>query len=97
METISINSDNSKKNQSKRFRYYFTHKLNLKSNKTITLANSSIYFTWKNVKSDLKNNKFKINAPTWSEEFHVSDGSYSVPDTQNYFEFMIKRTRNYYR
>ena len=39
----------------------------------------------------IKNNKFKITAPTWSEEFDVSDGSYSVPVIQDYFEFIIKK------
>ena len=54
MEKISINTENSETNESNRFRYYFTDKLNLKNNKTITLANLSIYFTWKNIKSNLK-------------------------------------------
>ena len=43
------------------------------------------------MKSDLKNNKFKIIAHIWNEEFHVSDGSYSVSDIQDYFEFIIKK------
>ena len=30
----------------------------------MALANLSIYYTWKNVKSIYKNNKFKISAPT---------------------------------
>ena len=91
METIFFNNDNRKTNESNRFRHYFTDKLNLKNNKTVALANLSIYFTWKNVKSDLKNNKFKIYAPTWPEKIILSDGSYSVSDIQNYFEFIIKK------
>ena len=63
MEIIFITTENSKINESNRFRYYFTDKLNLKSNKTIALANLSIYFTRKNVKSEYSNNKFKIHAP----------------------------------
>ena len=39
-----------------------------------------------NVKSSYKNNKLKILAPTWNEEFELSDGSYSVSDVQDYFE-----------
>ena len=27
-----------------------------------------------------KNNKYKISASTWNEEFEISDGSYSIPD-----------------
>ena len=92
METIFINTDNSKTNESNRFRYYFTDKLNLENNKTIALANLSIYFTWKNVKTEHKNNKFNITAPTWSEEFNISYGSYAVTDIQDYFEYIIKKT-----
>ena len=31
----------------------------------------------------LKNNKFKISAPTWNEESELPDGSYSVSDIQD--------------
>ena len=37
------------------------------------------------------NNKFKISAPTWNEEFELPDGSYSVSDIQDYFEYIIKK------
>ena len=90
MEPIFINTGNSKTNESNRFRYYFTDKLNLKSNKTIALANLSIYFTWKNVKSEYRNNNFKISAPTWKKEFDISDGSYAITDIQDYFKFIKK-------
>ena len=43
METIFINTKNSKTNESNRFRLYFIDKLNLKNNKTIALANLSIF------------------------------------------------------
>ena len=67
-------------------------KLNLKNpNKNIELANLSIYYTWKNVKSDYNNNKFKISAPTWNDMFDVPDGSYSIAALQNYFEYIIKK------
>ena len=38
-----------------------------------------------------KNNTFKISAPTWNEEFELADGSYSVSDIQDYFEYIIKK------
>ena len=60
-----MNTKNSKTNESNRFRFYFINKLDLRGNKTIALANLSIYYTWKNVKSEYKNNKFKITAPAW--------------------------------
>ena len=64
METIFINTENSKTNESNRCRYYFTDKQNLKNNKTIALANLITYFTWKSLKSEYENNKFRIHAPT---------------------------------
>ena len=68
-------------------------KLNLRRGKTVALSNLSIYYTWKNVKSSYNNNKFKISAPTWSEEFELPDGSYSVSDIQDYFEYILKKHR----
>ena len=57
----------------------------------MALANLSIYYTWKNVKSIYKNNKFKISARTWNETFDLPDGSYNVSTIQNYFEYIIKK------
>ena len=57
----------------------------------MALANLSIYYTWKNIKSAYNNNKFKISAPTWNDEFDLPDGSYSIADIQDYFEFIIKK------
>ena len=58
--------------------------------KNIALVNLSIYYTWKNIKSQYNNNKFKISASTWSETFDLPDGSYTIDDIQDYFEFIIK-------
>ena len=57
----------------------------------MALANLSINYTWKNIKSEYNNNKFKISAPTWNETFDLPDGSYSIADIQDYFEFFIKK------
>ena len=59
--------------------------------KTLALANLSIYYTWKNIKSEYNNNKFKISAPTWNDTFDLPDGSCSIADIQDYFEFIIKK------
>ena len=65
---------------------------NLKNpNENMSLANLRIYYTWENIKSKYNNNKFKISAPTWNETFDLPDGSYSVSDIQDYFEFIIKK------
>ena len=78
-----MNTKNSKTNESNRFRLYFTDKLDLRGNKTITLANLSIYYTWQNVKSQYKNNKFKLSGATWDQTFDLPDGSYTIADTQD--------------
>ena len=59
--------------------------------KTVALSNLSIYYTWKNIKSSHNNNKFKIPAPTWSEEFNLPDGSHSISDIQDYFKYILKK------
>ena len=88
-----MNTENSKTNESNKFIYQFTDKLNLKTpnNKNIGLINLSIYYTWKNIKSEYNSNKFKISAPTWNDTFDLPGGSYSISDIQNYFEFIIKK------
>ena len=92
METIFMNTENSKTNESHRFKLDLADKLNLKNpKKNMALVNLSIYYTSKNVKSEYNNNKFKISAPTWNETFDLPDGSYSISDIQDYFEFIIKK------
>ena len=60
METIFTNNENSKTNESNKFIYQITEKINLKTpnNKNIGLVNLSIYYTWKSIKSAYNNNKF---------------------------------------
>ena len=89
-----MNTDNSKTNESNKFICQFTDKLNLKSlnNKNIGLVNLSIYYAWRNVKSLYNNNKFKVSAPTWNDEFDLPDGSYSISDIKDYFEYVIYKT-----
>ena len=57
----------------------------------MALANLSIYYTWKNVKSTYNNNKFKISAPTRNETFDLPDGSYNISEIQDYIEYIIKK------
>ena len=92
METIFMNTENSKTNESNKFIYQFTDKRNLKTpnNKNIGLVNLSIYYTWKNIKSEYNNNKFKVSVPTWNNTFDLPDGSSSISDIQDYFEFITK-------
>ena len=91
METIFINTENSGANEPHRFKLDLADKLDLKNpGKDIALVNLSIYYIWKNIKSEYKNNKFKISAPTWNDTFDLPDGFYSIDDIQDYFEFIIK-------
>ena len=92
MKTIFINTLNSKTIESNKFIYQFTDKLNLGNpNNNIALANLSIYYTWKNIKSEYNNNKFNISAPTWNDKFDLPDGSHYASDIQDYFEYIIKK------
>ena len=92
METIFMSTENSKTNEPHRFRLSSAVKLNLKNPNTNTaLGNLSIHYTRKNIKSTCNNNKFKIYAPTWNDTFDLPDGSYSIEDIQDYFEFIIKK------
>ena len=66
-----------------------TNKLDLRiDGKVIALSNLSIYYTWRNIKSSYNNNKFKISAPTWNDEFELPHGLYSVSNIQDYFEYI---------
>ena len=89
MHSIFINSENSKTPKPHVSMLKLTNKLDLKIGKTvIALSNLSIYYTWKNIKSSYNNNKFKISTPTWNDEFELPDGSYSISDIQDYFEYI---------
>ena len=92
METFFMNSKNSKTNESSKFKYDLIDKLDLRNpNKNMALANLSIYYTWKNVKSTYSNNKFKISAPTWNGTFDLHDGLYNISEIQDYIEYIIKK------
>ena len=69
-----------------------TDKIDLRRKyKYIVLLNLSTCYAWKNIKKSYKNNKFKISASTWKEEFELSDGSYSISNVQEYFEYTLKK------
>ena len=79
MDTIFMNSENSKTSKPHVLTLKLTNKLDLKlDNKVIAISNLSIYYTLKNIKGTYNNNKFKISAPTWNEKSKMPDGSYSV-------------------
>ena len=93
MDTIFMNWENSKTPKPHVLVLKLTDKLHLRiGKKVIALSNLSVYYTWKNIKSSYNNNKFKISAPTWNDAFELPDGSYSVSDIQEYFEYILKNT-----
>ena len=91
MDTIFMNSGKSKLSKPHILTLKHINKLNLRlGEKVIALLNLSIYHTWKNIKSSHNNNKFKISAPTWNDEFELPDGSYSISNIQDYSEYIKK-------
>ena len=92
METIFMNSENSKTSMPHVLLLKFTNKLDLRiCKKIIALSNLSIYYTWKDIKTPYNNNKFKKSAQTWNDKFELPDGSYSISDIQSYFEYILKK------
>ena len=87
-----MNSENSRTSEYYVLALKLADKLDLRrGQKSVALSNLNIYYTWKNRKSSCKNNKFKISAPTWSDEFELPDGSYSISDIQDDFEYIFKK------
>ena len=82
-----MNSENSKTPKPHVLILKLANKLDSRfGEKVIALSDLSIYCEWKNIESSYNNNKFKITAPTWNDEFEILDGSYSISDIQDYFE-----------
>ena len=87
-----MNSENSKTSKPHVLLLKLTNKLDLRIGKEIiALSNLSIYYTWKDIKNSYNNNKFKISALTWNDKFELPDGSYSVSDMQDYFQYILKK------
>ena len=92
MDTIFMNSENSKTSEPHILKLKLTDKLDLRlDKKVIALSNLSICYTWNNIKSSYNNNKFKVSTSTWNEEFTLPDGSYSICDVQDYFEYILTK------
>ena len=92
MDTNFMNSEISRTSEYHVLVLKLADKLDLRrGQKSVALSNRSIYYTWRNVKSTYNNNSFKISSPTWSEQFKLLDGSYSISDIQDYFEYILKK------
>ena len=87
-----MNMENSKTNEPHKFVLNLSQRLDLRnSDKHAALHNLSTYYMWKNIRKQYRNNKLKIKAPTWNDEFELPHGSYSVLYIQDYIEFIFKR------
>ena len=92
MDIIFVNSENNKNSEPHLLILKLTNELDLRiGEKVIALSNLSICYKQKNIKSSYSNNKFKISASTWNDEFELPDGSYSVSNIQDYFEYILKK------
>ena len=81
MDTIFMNSKNSKISDCHKLLLNFTDKINLKRrDKYVALSNFIISYTCENIKKSYKKNKIKILALTWNEESELPDGSHFVSD-----------------
>ena len=90
-----MNTENSKTNGLHKFVLNLSQRWDLtSSNKHFALQNLSVYCIWKNIRKQWKNNKLKIIAPTWNDEFKLPNGSYSVSYIQGYVEYIIKNTKH---
>ena len=87
METIFMNTENSKTSEPLNSILNLSQRLDLRSsNKHVVLQNLSTYYTWKNIRQQYKNNKLKIIALTWKDDFELPNDLYSVSDLQDYIK-----------
>ena len=94
MKMIFTKTKNSKANEPLIFVLNVSQILDLRnSNKHPALQNIFIFYTWKNIRQQYKNNKLKITAPTWNDEFELPDSFYSVSDIQDNISYIIKNMK----
>ena len=89
-----MNTENSKTNEPQRFVLNLSQRLDWRTSDKHNAPQKfikSVYYTRKNIGKQYKNNKLKIIAPTWNDEFELPNGSYSVADNQDYIEYIIKK------
>ena len=92
MEMIFMNTENSKADEPHKFVLTWLQRSDIRSsNKHVAFQSLPIYYTWKNMRHDYKNNKLKITAPMSNDDFELPDGSYSVSDIHDYIKYIIKK------
>ena len=94
METIFMNSKNKWTKEPKAphgFRLNLTDRLDFSGSKKLSFSQFVYLLQLKNITSEYNNNKFNISAPTWNVTLNLLDGSYSISDIPDYFEFIMKK------
>ena len=94
MDTLFMNSANSKTSDPQGLLVNLSGKINFKE-VTIILLYQILAFTLrgKYKKVIYNNNEFEISAPTWNKEFKLLDESFPAPDIQDYCEYIIKNIK----
>ena len=93
MDTIFINLENSKTSEFHILVLKLTYKLDLRNQKSVAYQILVFTIHGKNMKSSYNNNKFKISAQKWSGEFELPDRSYTISDIEDYFIYILKKTK----
>ena len=92
MEAIFMNTEKSKTNEPHKFVLNFSQTLDLRSSDKSLLFKIYLFISRvKNIRKQYTNNKLKMIAPTWKDEYELPNGSYSVSDIQDYIEYIIKK------
>ena len=87
-----MNTVISKTSEPHKFVLNLSQRLGLRSSdKHVARQNLPVHYMWKNIRKQCKNNKLKIIALIWNNEFELPDGFYSVSDIQDYTEYIIKK------
>ena len=92
METISINTENNKANEPRKFVLNLLQRLDLRSSNEHCFSSKLIHLLHvENIREQRRNNELKIVASTWNDEFELRDGNYLVLDIQDYIKYILKK------
>ena len=87
-----MNRENSEKTEPHKLALNLSKGLDLRSsNKKVAFQKLSIYYKWRNMRQEYKNNKIKRIDQMWNDELESTDGSYSVSDMEDYVKYIIAK------
>ena len=91
MDTVFIDSENRKTSKPHVVMASLNDKIDLRKDEKVLFCPILIYTIHEKHENIINNNKCKISAPTWNDEFELPDGSYSISDIQDYFGYVLKK------